>query len=113
MKRELQKGDVPVLILAVLAEGSCHGYGIARRIEQQSEQALHMREGSLYPALRVLEQEGLVSSVWEEQPTGPARKVYSLTEGGRSELARRKREWEEYVNAMSGTLRRIGHAEPA
>ncbi len=61
MRRDVTKGDLPALILAVLADSACHGYGIARRIEQQSAQALQMKEGSLYPALRVLEQEGLLS----------------------------------------------------
>lgn len=48
--RDVVKGDVPILILAVPAEGPAHGYAIARSIEQRSEQALHMKEGTLYPA---------------------------------------------------------------
>ncbi len=101
---ELLKGNTPTLILAVLAEGPRHGYAIAREIERRSRDALRLGEGSLYPALRVLESDGLVTSGWEIQPGGPARKVYSLTDAGRAELARRTRSWREFVAAIDAVL---------
>lgn len=113
MRRDVTKGDLPALILAVLADSACHGYGIARRIEQQSAQALQMKEGSLYPALRVLEQEGLIAGEWEVQPSGPARKVYKITATGLLQLNERQQEWEQYARTMSAILGRKTDAQPA
>jgi PadR family transcriptional regulator PadR len=101
---ELLKGSTPTLVLAVLAEASCHGYAIAREIERRSAATLRLGEGSLYPALRALEADALVTSQWEPQATGPARKVYSLTELGRTELARRTRSWRGFVQAVEAVL---------
>ena len=87
MRRDLAKGDLPALILAVLGTGPRHGYAIAREVERLSDQALHMKEGTLYPALRVLEQDGLIAGTWEAQEKGADRKVYALTEAGKREMA--------------------------
>ena len=103
-ERELQKGGVPILILAVLSEAPRHGYAIAREIERRSQNALKAGEGSLYPALRSLENEGLAAGTWEIQPSGPARKVYSLTDDGRAELAKRTKAWKEYTSAVGLVL---------
>jgi DNA-binding PadR family transcriptional regulator len=111
--RDLTKGDIPTLVLSVLAEGACHGYAIARSIEQRSEGLLRMREGALYPALRILEQEGMIVSRWEVQPSGPARKMYELTTTGHSELARRIQEWKSYVQLVNNLIGGGPHAEPA
>jgi PadR family transcriptional regulator PadR len=113
MPRDVTKGDLPALILAVLADSACHGYGIARRIEQQSAQALQMKEGSLYPALRVLEQEGMIVGTWEIQASGPARKVYNITAQGLTQLEERQQEWEQYARTMSAILGRNTNAQPA
>jgi PadR family transcriptional regulator PadR len=102
--RELLRGNTPTLILAVLAHGPRHGYAIAREIEGRSREALRLGEGSLYPALRALEADGLVSSQWEPQETGPARRVYALTEAGRAELARRTRSWRDFARAIDDVL---------
>ena len=112
MARDVVKGDVPLLALSALAEGACHGYGIARRIEQRSEKALLMREGSLYPALRLLEQDELIAGEWETPPSGPARKVYRLTAKGQAELAKRQWEWKQYVGAMNAIMGRKTDAQP-
>jgi PadR family transcriptional regulator PadR len=113
MRRDVTKGDLPALILAVLADRPCHGYGIARRIEQQSAQALQMKEGSLYPALRILEQEGMIAGEWEVQPSGPARKVYRITANGLLQLDAKQQEWEQYSRTMSAILGRKTDAQPA
>jgi PadR family transcriptional regulator PadR len=111
---ELMKGNTPTLILAVLFDGPLHGYGIAREIERRSEDALSLGEGSLYPALRSLEREEFLESRWEPQPSGPARKVYALTDAGRGELIRRERSWRSFNEAVERVLpRRLPHAEPA
>ena len=104
MPRDLSRGDLPTLILAALADGPSHGYAIARRIEEESQNVLQMREGSLYPALRVLENAGHVESAWETPESGPARKVYTLTEAGRAELSRRAEEWNTYAAAVEALL---------
>src|SRR4029078_2315261 len=101
---ELLKGSTPTLILAVLAEAPRHGYAIAREIERRSEQVLSLGEGSLYPTLRHLEADGLVTSAWVPQPSGPARKVYSLSDAGRTELAARTRSWREFISAIEGVI---------
>ncbi len=101
---EMLRGNTPALILAVLADGPCHGYAIAREIERRSHEALHLREGSLYPALRALETDDLASSRWEQQASGPARRVYALTAAGRVELARRARAWRDFTQAIDAVL---------
>ena len=113
MTRDLQRGDIPTLILAVLQGGALHGYGIARAVSELSENALQLREGALYPALRSLEEQHLVESTWEVQPSGPARRVYRLTTAGEAAVLERARQWETYVHAVSKVLGkgRIQHAE--
>ena len=110
---ELLKGSTTTLILAVLREGPRHGYAIAREIERRSSEALKLGEGSLYPALRTLEADGLVSSSWEIQPSGPARKVYALTDAGQAALAKRTESWREFVRAMESVLGGSPDAQPA
>ena len=109
---ELLKGNTPTLILAVLSQNPLHGYAIARQIEQRSNNALRLGEGSLYPALRALEADGLVSSHWEEQPGGPARKVYALTDPGRAQLFKRAQSWRHFAQAVEDVIGGIPHAQP-
>lgn len=102
--RELSKGDIPLVILEILSRGACHGYAIAREIERKSEQVLQLREGSLYPALRVLESDGLIEGEWEIQNSGPARKNYRLTAAGVVELEKRKQAWQNYTVLVNQIL---------
>ena len=113
MRRELAKGDLPALILAVLGEGPSHGYAIARAVERLSDGALHLREGTLYPALRVLEQDGLILGAWEVQAKGADRKVYTLTEAGHRERDKRTQALRDYATLLHTMLGRVGHAQPA
>lgn len=101
MGRNLSKSDIPALILAVLAEGPAHGYAIAREVERRSQEVFRLREGSLYPALRVLEQDGLVEGQWEAQPSGADRKVYRITPAGHTELSKRAQEWAAYRETIN------------
>lgn len=110
--QELKKGSTPILILAVLAGGPRHGYAIAREIERRSADALSMGEGALYPALRALEREGHVTSQWEPQPSGPARRVYTLTDAGQARLAQQVQTWRKFAQAVDGILGGIPHAQP-
>ena len=116
-EQELKKGSTPILILAVLAGGSRHGYSIAREIERRSSDALSVGEGALYPALRALEREGLVSSEWQTQPSGPARRVYTLTDAGQAKLSSQVRAWDRFSRAVNDilgdTLGGTPHVQPA
>lgn len=110
----LPNHDLPFLILLVLSEKPSHGYAIAREIEQRSGQSLKLREGSLYPALKALERGALIEGQWE-MPTnpgqsGPARKVYTITDAGRADLAKRTLEWERRVAAVQGVMGRQNDA---
>ena len=102
---QLLKGNTPTLILRVLSEGPRHGYGIAREVERRSSGTLALGEGSLYPALRVLEADGLVTANWESETLGRRRKVYTLTDAGRIELERRCCSWRDFVRAMDSVLK--------
>ena len=101
MDKQLLKGNVPGLILAVLADGELHGYGIAREIERRSGAALSFKEGTLYPALHALEDGGLVEAQWETVERGPSRKVYRLTDAGHDDLERRRGVWAKFSQAVS------------
>src|SRR5580658_1665783 len=111
--RELKKGSTPALILAVLAEGPRHGYGIAREIERLSSDALKLGEGTLYPALRTLEHEGFIEGEWEIQASGPARKIYRLTESGHGELNRYKSAWRQFTEAVDAVFGGKPDVKPA
>jgi transcriptional regulator len=75
--------------------GPLHGYGVARRIEETSEDRLKLNYGTLYPALLKLEQEGCVKAKWGQSENGRRAKFYSLTPAGRKQLAREARDWQE------------------
>jgi len=97
-------GNLLGLILAVLEAGPLHGYGIAREIERRSSDALSFGEGTLYPALRILEQDGFVVASWDTSGPGAARKTYDLTPSGKSELARFREAWREYSRSVESVL---------
>ena len=123
MSRDLAKGDLPALVLAVLSRQPLHGYGIAREVKLLSDDALSMKEATLYPALRVLEQDGLIIGEWEPQEKGADRKVYTLTDAGAKEARRRTQALKDYTTLIHtvlekldpGTAERkgIGNAQPA
>jgi PadR family transcriptional regulator PadR len=106
-------GTTSTLILAVLATGPLHGYAIAREVERRSADALSMGEGILYPSLRNLEEDGLIVGSWQPQPSGPARKIYALTEDGRQEMLKRVQAWEKQTAAIRSVLGRTLHEQSA
>jgi transcriptional regulator len=94
-KTDIWQGTLALMVLKTLeAMGPQHGYGIARRIEQTSGDALSVNYGTLYPALLKLEQEGYVSSEWGVSDNNRRAKYYKLTRAGRRQLAEESREWE-------------------
>jgi PadR family transcriptional regulator PadR len=112
-QRELLKGSTPTLILAVLRDGPIHGYAIAREIERRSGQALRCKEGTLYPVLHALEQQGLIAGEWQTEDSGRPRKVYVLTPAGHTALDERTRTWSEFASAIERVLKGDSdHAAP-
>ena len=93
-KRDVLYGSLGLMVLKTLeALGALHGYRIARRIEQISDNQLAMNQGTLYPALLKLEQAGWISSKWGESDSGRRVKLYTLTRTGRSHLRAEEAEW--------------------
>lgn len=92
---DIWQGTLALMVLKTLeAMGPLHGYGIARRIEQTSGDALTLNYGTLYPALLKLEQEGYVVSEWGTSENNRKAKYYSLTRAGRKQVTRAAKEWE-------------------
>ncbi len=100
----LLKGTLDVLILKTLSWGPSHGYAISRWIRQATADELTIEEGALYPALRRLDEKGLVESTWQTTATGREAKVYELTAAGRTQLRTEVSSWRRYVAAMSRAL---------
>jgi PadR family transcriptional regulator PadR len=95
-KADLWQGTLALLVLKTLETmGPLHGYGLARRIEQTSGDALAVNYGTLYPALLKLEQEGYVAAAWGTSDNNRRAKYYRLTRAGRQRLERNAREWEQ------------------
>jgi DNA-binding PadR family transcriptional regulator len=92
------------LVLAVLRDGPCHGYELAKEVERRSNVLVQVNDGTLYPVLHALEAEQLIVSAWSEDHGDRPRRVYSLTEAGLADLHRRVAEWKEYRNAIEGVL---------
>ena len=97
------KGTLPALILEVVAQGPNHGYRIAKQIKSRSEGVLDFQEGTLYPALHKLENEGVVES-YEGVERGRTRRYYRITESGRRMLSRDREEWRTMSRAVSLVL---------
>jgi PadR family transcriptional regulator, regulatory protein PadR len=103
MKAEKLKGHLEALVLAVLADEPLHGYAVIEALRTRSEGAFELAEGTLYPVLHRLEDDGLLSSAWTDAD-GRRRRVYRLTRRGRSALARRRDEWSSFARAVDAVL---------
>ena len=97
---DLVQGTLDLLILRTLVSDALHGWAIAKRIQQISGEVLQVQQGSLYPALHRLEQQGWVRAKWAETETGRNAKFYFLTAAGRAQLAAEKENW----NRLSGAI---------
>ena len=98
-------GTLDMLILRVLKREPLHGWGIADRIRQHSQQALSVGEGSLYPALYRLEARGWVTSAWGQSENNRRAKYYRLTGAGRRRLDVEQASWDRMAAAITGVLR--------
>ena len=97
----LLQGTLDLLVLKTLARGPRHGYAIARWIEDATDDALRIEEGSLYPALYRMERRGWIEAAWGKSEIGQRIKVYSLTTGGRAQLRAESKEWTHFTTAVA------------
>ena len=104
---DLIQGTLDLLILKTLSLDPKHGWAIAKRIQQVSEDALQVTQGALYPALHRLEQQGWVRSEWRESETGREAKFYFLTKAGRTQLQKELAQWERLSNAVGLIVRMV------
>ena len=101
-RSDVWQGTLVLMVLKTLdSMGPLHGYGLARRIEQTSGDALTVNYGTLYPALLKLEQEGYISSKWDVSDNNRKAKYYSLTRAGRKQVEKEAREWEQTTAIMA------------
>jgi len=103
---DLLQGTLDLLILKTLARGPLHGWGISKRIQQLSDDELSVGQGSLYPALYRLENQGWIVAQWKESEQGRSAKVYSLTRDGRQQLERELATWKRLSSAVGLLLKR-------
>src|ERR1700743_526365 len=98
---DLVQGTRDLLILKTLSNEAKHGWAIAKRIQQLSGEVLQVQQGSLYPALHRLEQQGWIKAKWQESETGRQAKFYSLTAAGRKQLETETANWNRLSTAIN------------
>jgi transcriptional regulator len=103
-RSELLQGTLDLVVLRTLALGPMHGYGIAQRIQQLSRDVLRVNQGSLYPALLRLEQQGWIASEWGTSDNNRRARFYSLTRAGRRQLAAETERWARFSEAIGRLL---------
>lgn len=102
---DLLQGTLDLLILKILALQPLHGWAIGQRLKQISGEVLQVSDGSLYPALHKLEQQGWIKAEWRPSDNNRRAKFYSLTRPGRHHLEREMVHWERLSAAISGVVR--------
>jgi PadR family transcriptional regulator PadR len=102
---ELLQGTLDMLILKAVSLGRLHGYGILLRIQQISQERLEIQQGSLYPALYRLENQGWLASEWGESENNRRAKYYRLTAAGRRRLENETDQWNRMADVIAGILR--------
>jgi len=100
VKSDLPQGTLDLLVLKVLALGPLHGYGIAHRLQQLSNDVVQVQQGTLYPALHRLENRGLLASEWKMSDTGREAKFYKLTRKGRLAMDSEEASWRRLSDAV-------------
>lgn len=105
IERELKRGSLELIVLHLLSQGEAYGYEIVTKLTAQTDGALAVSDGTLYPVLYRLERAGTVDVRWETLKRGVPRKYYRLTDTGRAELAQLTHEWTTFAEAMARLLR--------
>ena len=104
LSKDRLHGTLDALVLKTLSSGSRHGYAIARWLEEATEDAIQIEEGSLYPALYRMERRGWIEAEWGTSEIGRRAKIYRLTSGGRKQLRLETAEWSHFASAVSRVL---------
>lgn len=105
-KNDILQGTLALLVLRALqSKGPLHGYGLTTHIQEQSVDLLRVEEGSLYPALHRMEQEGWIRSEWGLTEKGRKAKFYSLTPAGQQQLVRERESWARLTRGVARILR--------
>jgi PadR family transcriptional regulator, regulatory protein PadR len=108
-KNDILQGTLALLVLKTLQHGPMHGWGITLHIQEISNEVLRVEEGSLYPALHRMEQEGWVAAEWGLSENNRRARFYRLTPAGRKQLAEEERNWQKLTNAVSSVLNFAGN----
>ena len=103
-KNDLLQGTLALLVLKTLRRGPMHGYGITLHIQRASGDALRVEEGSLYPALHRMEQDGWIAAEWAASENNRRARYYCLTAKGRKQLAEEEESWERLTQAVASVL---------
>ena len=105
VKTDVLQGTLDLMVLKTLESmGSLHGYGIARRIEQVSDNGLSLNQGTIYPALLRLEQKGWIKAEWGSSESNRRARFYSLTRAGRKQIEKETEDWERVATTMARFL---------
>src|SRR5512135_3625566 len=104
MLGEALKGHLDLLLLSILVARPMHGYAIIEAMRERSQGTFDLPEGTIYPALHRLEEQGLLVSEWEMQ-AGRRRRIYSITPKGQLALEQRRDEWQRFSRAVNATVR--------
>jgi transcriptional regulator len=103
-KSDVLSGTLALLVLKTLARGPMHGYGITLHIQRVSNEALRVEEGSLYPALHRMEQDGWIRAEWGVSDNNRRARFYELTSKGRKQLAQEEKNWSQLTEAVASVL---------
>ena len=103
-RAELLPGTLAMLVLKTLTVDTMHGYAIAQHIERLSNDVLRVQEGTLYPALQLMEVKGWVKSEWKLTPTKRRARYYAITTAGRKQLAQESRDYDRVIEAVGRVM---------
>lgn len=104
---DLVQGTLDLLILKILDLEPMHGWAIAQRLHQVSNEVLQVNQGSLYPALHKLEQQGWITAEWGDSENNRRAKYYSLTRAGRQQMKQESENWERLAGAITAIVRGV------
>ncbi len=103
-KTDVLQGTLALLVLKTLVRGPMHGYGITLHIQMLSKEGLRVEEGSLYPALHRMAQDGWIKAEWRASENNRRARFYSLTPAGRKQLAEEEKSWARLTQAVANVL---------
>lgn len=109
ISKELLKGSTTMLILEMLQNENMYGYQMIRKLSEKSESVFTLKEGTLYPILHGLEEDGFITSYWDETTT-KKRKYYAITEQGKKQLKERKEEWKIFSSGIAKVIGGVSFA---